>query len=71
VKPVELKIIPNHVVERGTEVCPLCDTAIQVYDIDGYHYAVPRDVTYSRIGGDSANGYELLHHRCLDKEVNK
>lgn len=70
-KAVLLQTIPRHVARRGTNVCPLCDTEIPVYDIDHYEYAIPNDVTWSRIAGDSAYGYELIHHGCLDKEDNK
>jgi hypothetical protein len=41
--------------------CDLCG-----HPVTGYDY-VSNDAHISRIGGDSANGYEAYHESCFDK----
>jgi hypothetical protein len=63
-----LALIPDFVARTAEPKCCICDGRIRLYHVDGVSWAIPSHVLYSRIAGDSANGYEYTHQHCMETE---
>ena len=64
----QLKFLPDFVARTAAACCCICGGPIDLYQVGTGDYAVDVNITYSRIRGDSANGYEYSHHGCLKWE---
>ena len=63
-----LKIVPDFVARTAAACCCVCGEPIELYQDFMGDYLIRANVVYSRIRGDSANGYEYSHNACLQWE---
>ena len=63
-----LKFLPDFAARTVHQSCCVCGEQIPLYQLVSGDYYIPANVNYSRIRGDSANGYEYSHHGCLQWE---
>lgn len=63
-----IHFIPEFVAETAEPYCSVCGTPVRLYRVDRVQSAVRADILWSRICGDSANGYEFTHAACVGLE---
>lgn len=63
-----LRPIPDFVAHAAQHNCSVCDEQISLYNVGDTSWATPYNIVWSRIAGDSANGYEYTHQHCMELE---
>ena len=63
-----LQFIPDFVARTAKPCCSVCGEPVRLYHVDRVQWAVRANIVWSRICGDSANGYEFTHQNCIGLE---